>query len=126
MRVPLYEEQLKVGKREVEAGRLRLRKIVRTETVQQPVELRHEGIVVERGAPSGGAETRGNAFEGEEIYIPWRREEPVVEKQTRVREEVRARKTGGVEREVVRGKVRKEDVSVEKRRDEEHRPEAHH
>src|SRR3954465_6742092 len=38
-RVQLSEEELKVGKRQVEYGGVRLRKIVRTETVTQPVEL---------------------------------------------------------------------------------------
>src|SRR4051812_27790295 len=48
MVIPLYEESLNVGKREVEAGAVRLRKIVRTETVNQPVELRHEEVVIDR------------------------------------------------------------------------------
>src|SRR2546423_15287435 len=46
--IPLYEESLNVGKREVEAGSVRLRKIVRTETVSQPIELRHEELVIDR------------------------------------------------------------------------------
>ena len=55
--IPLYEETVNVGKREVETGAVRLRKVVRTETVNQPVQLRHEEIVIDRepanGAPSG-------------------------------------------------------------------------
>jgi len=38
----------------------------------------------------------------------------VVEKETRVREEVRARKTASTERETVSGQVRREDVQVER------------
>lgn len=37
--VPLAEERLEVRKREVDLGEVRLRKVVRTETVNQPVEL---------------------------------------------------------------------------------------
>src|SRR4051812_3863168 len=44
--IPLYQESVNVGKREVEAGAVRLRKIVRTETVNQPVEIRHEDVVI--------------------------------------------------------------------------------
>jgi uncharacterized protein (TIGR02271 family) len=109
--VDLVEEQLKVGKREVEAGGVRLRKIVRTETVNQPVELRREEIVVER-VPGAGTPAR-QAFEGEDIYIPLRREEAVVQKEATVREQVRVRKTAQTEQQNVSGQVRREDVEVE-------------
>src|SRR5688500_17654045 len=45
-RIQLKEEELKVGKREVEYGGVRLRKVVRIEVVNQPVELKPEEIVV--------------------------------------------------------------------------------
>lgn len=111
----LAEEQLRVGKREVEAGGVRLRKVVRTETVNQPVELRREEIVIERvpaDQARGGA--RGASFEEQEVYIPLRREEAVVEKETRLREEVRARKESQTDTQNVSGQVRKEDVEVER------------
>jgi uncharacterized protein (TIGR02271 family) len=114
-RIPLHEEELTVGKREVEAGGIRLRKIIRTETVQQPVEIRREDVVVER-VPATERQPAGTAFEGEDIYIPLRREEPIVSKETHVREEVRARKTAETERQTVAGQVRKEDVQVEDER----------
>ena len=40
--IPLHEEQLTVGKRTVDAGQVTIRKIVTTETVSQPVQLRRE------------------------------------------------------------------------------------
>lgn len=48
VRIQLNEEKLKVGKRTVEAGGVRLRKIVRTEVVHVPVKLQREEIVIER------------------------------------------------------------------------------
>ncbi len=114
--IPLSEEELKVGKRQVETGGVRLRKIVRTEVVQQPVELQHEEVVIERTAAGTGTRPGERVFEGEDIYIPLRREEPVLEKEARVREEVRARKTTGTEERTVSGEVRKEDIEVEKQR----------
>jgi uncharacterized protein (TIGR02271 family) len=108
----LKEERVKVGKREVESGGVRLRKIVRTETVQQPVELQHEEIVIERVAGSGAA-VPGEAFKEETIFIPLRREEPVIQKETRIREEVRVGKKRESERRTVSESVRKEDVEVE-------------
>jgi len=94
----LHEEQLRVGKREVEAGAVRLRKIVRTERVNQPVELKREDVVVER-VPAHEARASGQPFSGQEQVIPLRREEPVVEKESRVKEGVRVRKTEGTERQ---------------------------
>ncbi|HWI58094.1 MAG TPA: DUF2382 domain-containing protein, partial [Bacillota bacterium] len=38
--VPLHKEELRVGKREVDAGTVTVRKNVRTETVNEPVQLR--------------------------------------------------------------------------------------
>jgi len=115
--IPLHEEHLNVGKREVETGGVRLRKIVRTEVVQQPVELKREEIAIERVPASEQTHRTGEkAFAGEEVYIPLRREEPVVGKEVHVREEIRARKTTGTEERNVSGEVRKEDVEIEKQR----------
>jgi uncharacterized protein (TIGR02271 family) len=107
----LSEEEVKIGKRRVEVGGVRLRKVIRTETVNQPVELQREEIEIER-VPAEGAEAVGPAFEGNEVFIPLRREEPVVEKKTRAREQVRARKKSTVESGTVSETVRKEDVEV--------------
>lgn len=113
--MPIHEEELTVGKRTVEMGGVRLRKIVRTETVQQPVEIKREDVIIER-VPAGERQPESRAFEGEEIFIPLWREEPVVSKETHVREEVRARKTEERESRTVSGEVRKEDVQVEDER----------
>lgn len=112
-RMQLSEEQLKVGKRQVEAGGVRLRKIVRTETVNQPVELKREEVVVER-VPATERRPGDKAFKDEELYIPLCREEPVIEKEAHVREEVRARKDVTTERQNVSGQVRREDVDIKK------------
>jgi uncharacterized protein (TIGR02271 family) len=111
--IKLSEEELKVGKREVEAGGVRLRKIVRTETVNQPVQLKREEIVIER-VPAGQQGTPGQAaFSGEEVFIPLRREEAVVEKEARVREEVRVRKQDQTDEQQISEKVRREDIEIE-------------
>src|SRR6267154_4256529 len=48
MVVPLYAESVNVGKREVDSGAVTLKKIVKTETVNVPVELRHDKVVIDR------------------------------------------------------------------------------
>ncbi|MFN7140534.1 MAG: YsnF/AvaK domain-containing protein [Limisphaerales bacterium] len=57
--IPLHEEQLRVGTRTVDAGTVTIRKIVTTETVNQPVEIRRERLVIDRhggGAQFGAAQ----------------------------------------------------------------------
>lgn len=109
--VQLKEEQLRVGKREVEAGGVRLRKVVRTETVNQPVELKREEIVVERVPGRGQAPT--GEFREEEIYVPLRHEEAVIGKEAHVIEEVRIGKKSTTEQQNISDTVRKEDVEIE-------------
>ncbi len=113
--VKLHEEQLKIGKRKVEAGGIRLRKIIRTETVNQPVELQREEIVVER-VPAGQQTQRGtgDSYNQDEIFIPLRREEAVVQKESTVREEVRVSKKTQTERQNVSEQVRKEDIDIQR------------
>jgi uncharacterized protein (TIGR02271 family) len=110
----LKEEQVKVGKREVEYGGIRLRKIIRTETVNRPVELRREEIVIERvPANDKTGDSVNPDFNEREIYIPLRREEAVVQKETRVREEVRVGKKAETEKRNISETIRREDVEIE-------------
>ena len=114
-RMTLSEEEVRIGKREVEAGGIPLRKIIRTETVNQPVELQREEIVVERVPAKDRPMSRADvAFREEEIYVPLRREEPVVEKTARTREEVRVGKKRETERRDVTETVRSEDVDIQR------------
>ena len=105
------EEELRVGKRETEAGRARLRKWVETEPVQAEVELRRERVRVERepvNQPVSGAE-----IGEDEIEVAVRAEEAVVGKETVAKERVSLEKEVDVERETVADELRKERVEVE-------------
>lgn len=112
-RIQLHEETLEVGKREVSGGGVRVRKVVRTRTVQQPVELRHEELVIERVPGNTTAVAEDDARIGEdEIFVPLRREEPMLAKRTTLREEVRVGTREEVEHQEVAGTVRHEDVEI--------------
>lgn len=114
-RIRLNEENIRVGKREVEAGGVRLRKIVRVETVDVPVELKREEIAIERTPVSGEGGTVSDAsFAEDDIFIPLRREEPVIEKSVRAREEIRVTKRSETEKENVSGEIRREGVEIER------------
>lgn len=112
-RVQLAEEELQVGKRPVEAGRVRLRKVVRTEQQEVPVELQREEVDIER-VPASGQAPADSAFQEENIEVPVTREEPVVGKEARVAGEVRVGKTAETETRTVGGEVRREDVEVDR------------
>jgi uncharacterized protein (TIGR02271 family) len=109
----LSEEELAVGKRQVQTGQVRLRKVVHTEHQEVPVELRREDVEIERiPASEVGGET-ANAFEEQTIDVPVMAEEPVVEKQARVTGGVRMTKDVETETRTVGGDVRSEDVEVD-------------
>jgi uncharacterized protein (TIGR02271 family) len=111
--IKLSEEELKVGKRQVEAGGVRLRKIIRTETINQPIELQREEIVIERVPGEQAKAVQQKSFQEADIFIPLRREEAVIEKQEHIREEVRVRKKKRTDKQQVSERVRREDVEIE-------------
>ncbi|HEX2021353.1 MAG TPA: PRC and DUF2382 domain-containing protein [Candidatus Thermoplasmatota archaeon] len=116
--IPLHEEKVRVGKRTVEEGGVRLRKVVKTDVKQVPVELTRERIEIERVPPSQLRGTfTGRAFDEDEILLRERREEPVVEKSREVVGGVRATTETDRVRENVRADVRREDVEVEREAD---------
>ncbi len=87
--IPLVEESLAVGKREVETGRVRFRTEVteRTETIDQPL-LRTE-VSTRRVEVNQFVDTPPAVrYEGDTVIIPIMEEVLVVEKRLRVKEEV--------------------------------------
>jgi uncharacterized protein (TIGR02271 family) len=70
--------------------------------------------VVERIPASEARGAAERAFEQDEIYVPLRREEAVVQKEAQVREEVRVRKDAHSEQQTISEKVRREDVEIER------------
>jgi len=116
MTIPLYKESLIVGKREVDAGSVRVRKIVKTETVNQPVELRHEEIVIERQPASGETAQAGpNAFQQQqETVIQLKQEEPVIEKWASSAGQVVLQKRSSTDQRNIQEQVRSEDVDIVK------------
>jgi stress response protein YsnF len=113
--IPLYEESVRTGTREVDAGTVRLRKIVKTETVNQPVQVRHETVTIDR-EPASGASVQGSgeAFKDQEIVIHLKKEEPVVETQVSQTGQIVARKRMESKQENVQRQIRKDEIDVVK------------
>lgn len=106
-RMTLAEEQLAVGRRQVQAGEAYLRKTVETEHVQESVPVRREELRVERRPLSADASTEVQIGE-DEIRIPLTREEIVVEKRAVPVEEIVIRKEVVTEQRVVEADLRRE------------------
>jgi uncharacterized protein (TIGR02271 family) len=109
--VTRHEEELAVGKQEVETGRARVRKWVETEPVAMDVELRQETAHVTR-EPIDQPVADGELGE-QEIEVPLRGERPVVQKQTVAKERVGIEKDVSTDTQTVEDEVRKEHVDVE-------------
>ncbi|QYC44132.1 Stress response protein YsnF [Nonomuraea coxensis DSM 45129] len=110
----MSEEQLRIGKETVESGRVRLRKYVETETVQESVPLSHEEIVIEREPIREGEMAAGTYEIGEdEQSMTLHEERAVIGKETRPVERVHARKQSVEHEETVSGTVRKEHLEID-------------
>jgi uncharacterized protein (TIGR02271 family) len=110
------EEELRVGTRRQETGRVRLRKYVVTEMVTKTVPVQREEVRVER-EPITDA-NRGDALDGPEISedeheVILHEDQPVVEKQTVPKERVRLDKQTVSDEEEVSQEVRKEQIEVD-------------
>src|SRR5579862_6612819 len=117
MVVPLYQETLNVGKREVDSDTVRLRKVVKTETVNQPIELRHEELVIDRDngpAKNTGEQVLAQPFQEQETVIRLKREEPVIEKQTVESSHIVVQKRTAEEQRNIQAQLRREDIDVDK------------
>jgi uncharacterized protein (TIGR02271 family) len=110
----VVEEEMRVGKREVEEGGVRVHTDVTERPVQETVDLRKEHVDVERRPVDRPASPEDlNTFEEGTIEVTARSEEPVVEKRARVVEEVEIRKDVEHQQETVSDTVRRKDVEVE-------------
>lgn len=110
------EEELRVGTAQRERGRVRLRKYVVTEEVQQTVPVRREEVRVEREPITD--ENVDEALAGHEISedeheVVLHEEEPVVEKRTVPKERVRLEKDTVTDEHEVSEQVRKERIEHE-------------
>jgi len=114
IRVPVREEELVASKREQERGRVHVRKEVVEEQQTVSVPLMHEEVQVEHVPVDGDAtDVDADAFTEKDIEVPVMREEAVVGKRTRVKEEVRLHKDQVTDDEQLTDTVRKERVVVD-------------
>ena len=111
--IPLKRESVNVSKRTVSDGSVRLRKVVKVETINQPVELRREMLVLER-VPEGSLKATASMpadFEEGEILLPITREEVVINKSVQT-DQVLAYVTVETSKQDISEKIRTENIEV--------------
>lgn len=115
IRMPVVEEELDVVKRERDAGSVRLRKDVVTETKHVDVPVTREEVRVERVPATERREPLAGerAFEKDSVSVPIHEEEVEIRKRPVVKEEVRLRKERVTEQRAAEADLRKEQVDVE-------------
>ena len=114
------EENLKIGKREVVRGGVRVHKYVDTDVEEETLRLREENVDVDRTTVNKTLtpEEADAAFTEDSIEMVERAEEAVVEKEAVVTGEVAVGKDVDVRTETVGGEVRSTRVEVEQIADE--------
>ncbi len=112
-RLAIAEEQLRIGKRTVERGGMRVRRVVTERPVEEQVILRDETIRVDRRPVDRSASGTEDLFSEQTFEFTETDEEAVVAKESRVIEEVVVGKTVEERTETVRDTVRRSDVEVE-------------
>jgi len=114
-RIPVVEESLQVGKREVERGGVRVESRIVEKPVDEKINLREEHVRVERKAvdrPLAAGEMA--AFKEGTIELHERAEEAVVAKQARVVEEVIVGKEVNQRTQNIHETLRHTEVSIDR------------
>jgi uncharacterized protein (TIGR02271 family) len=115
--IPIAEEKLHVGKREVEQGRVRVHSRIVETPVQEQVTLRDETVSVDRRPVSG--EYRAGSLDGKDVFrertieVEERDEEAVISKEARVKEELVIHKDVENRTKTVSDTVRRTEVDVD-------------
>jgi len=112
--IPVVEEELEIGKRQVEQGGARIHTVVTEKPVQEQVTLRDETVTIDR-RPVDRVATDADLsdFNNRTIEVLETTEIPVVTKEAHVIEEVVVGKTATDRTETIRDTVRRTDVDVD-------------
>jgi uncharacterized protein (TIGR02271 family) len=117
--IEVAQEELKVGKRMAERGRVRVHAHVVEEPVSETVQLREEHVDVQRRPANRPASTADlDAFEEGTIEIPEMREELVTSKEARVVEEVVVHKNVTERPETIHETLRHTEVDIDESDDD--------
>lgn len=113
--IPVIEENLEVGKKEVTTGGVKVHSRILEKPVEKKLRLREEMVDVKR-EPVNREATKADleGFREGSMTIKEKAEKPVVNKEARVVEEVHVDKKSKKRSETLRDSVRKTEVEVDK------------
>lgn len=114
--IPVYEEQLRIGKRDVSHGRVRLRSYVVETPVTERVALHSEHVEIERHPVGRPVSATDAAFRDRTIEAEEYAEEAVVQKEVRLKEEIGLRKVVEERTQTMSDKVRHTEIEIEDER----------
>ncbi|HEX9964778.1 MAG TPA: YsnF/AvaK domain-containing protein [Allosphingosinicella sp.] len=113
--IPLVEERLEVGKRQVESGRVRVRVAVDTHEETVPAELRRDEVEIRRVARNVPvSELPSVRLQGDTTIIPVVEERLVVEKRLVLVEEIHVLRRTGTTVEEIPMVLRSERAEIER------------
>jgi uncharacterized protein (TIGR02271 family) len=112
--IRLAEEQMEVGKRQIETGMTRVRRFVIEKAVEANVTLHEEHAAIARRAISDKNYIQDVDWSDRTVEVRETAETPVVSKSSRIVEEVVVGKEGSDRVETVKDKVRRQQVEIEK------------
>jgi len=113
--IPVIEEELQVGKREVQSGGVRIKSRIIEKPVEEKIRLRSENVSINR-KPADRAATKEEMdnFKEGTVEVTETHERPVVNKDSRVVEEVNLEKNVNEREETIKDTVRGTRVETEK------------
>ena len=111
--MPVIEESLEVGKREVERGKVRVYNRISERQVEEKVGLRDETIHVERRTVDRAVRPGEDLFKERSFEVREVDEEAVVSKVARIVEEVVVSKESVEKIQTIKDTVRRSDVEIE-------------
>lgn len=111
--IPVVEERLRVGKREVDRGGVRVRSYIVEEPVHEEISLREERVEIERRPVGAAAADDPELFREQTIEVSERGEEAIVAKDAVVTEEVVVRKSADERTENIDETLRRTEVDVD-------------
>jgi uncharacterized protein (TIGR02271 family) len=112
--IRLAEEQMDVGKRQIETGMTRVRRFVIEKAVEANVTLHEEHAAIARRAITDKNYIQDVDWSDRTVEVRETAETPVVSKSSRIVEEVVVGKEGSDRVETVKDKVRRQQVEIEK------------
>lgn len=116
-KIEVVDEDVRIGKRDVSHGRVRVRSYVVEEDVSEDVDLRNETVEIERRRVDRPVTAGDAAFREQVIEAEEHDEEAVISKEARVVEEIDLKKRVDVDTQRVTEKVRHTEVEIDDDRD---------